>query len=263
MSGDSEVGNSTFEMNGGSLTAKNGGMFYTTNTESTIILSDVDITYADDNDFFLKCTGNSNQRGWGESGNNGADCLFTATKQEMQGDVVWDSISQLDFYMTDGSTLTGAVTDDESNAGEGGDGYGNLYIGEDCTWTVTGDNDICIASRSGSSLCAGSDLFQDGIPTGGREYPETETLYHRREPRAQDTTDDHRCKHRGHGNGKRRIPVDKEHSETDPAAFRTGPAARDIEQARRGKRTGRKMRIQSFRSCVRMCTALRITGTDP
>ena len=136
MSGDSEVGNSTFEMNGGSLTAKNGGMFYTTNTESTIILSDVDITYADDNDFFLKCTGNSNQRGWGESGNNGADCLFTATKQEMQGDVVWDSISQLDFYMTDGSTLAGAVTDDESNAGEGGDGYCNLYIGEDCTWTV-------------------------------------------------------------------------------------------------------------------------------
>lgn len=42
-----------------------------------------------------------------------------------QGDVVWDSISQLDFYMTDGSTLAGAVTDDESNAGEGGDGYCN------------------------------------------------------------------------------------------------------------------------------------------
>lgn len=78
MSGDSEVGNSTFEMNGGSLTAGNGGMFYTTNTESTITLSDVAITYADDSEFFLKCTGNSNQRGWGESGANGADCLFTA-----------------------------------------------------------------------------------------------------------------------------------------------------------------------------------------
>lgn len=33
MSGDSEIGNSTFEMVGGSLTAGNGGMFYTTNTE--------------------------------------------------------------------------------------------------------------------------------------------------------------------------------------------------------------------------------------
>lgn len=35
MSGDSEVGNSTFNMTGGSLTSKNGGLFYTTNTEST------------------------------------------------------------------------------------------------------------------------------------------------------------------------------------------------------------------------------------
>ena len=37
MSGDSELGNSTFEMIGGKLTAKNGGMFYSTNTESTFI----------------------------------------------------------------------------------------------------------------------------------------------------------------------------------------------------------------------------------
>ena len=63
MSGDSEVGNSTFEMVGGSLTAKNGGMFYTTNTESTFVLSDVDITYANDSDFFLRCTGNANEHG--------------------------------------------------------------------------------------------------------------------------------------------------------------------------------------------------------
>ena len=150
MSGDSEVGNSTFEMDGGTLTAKNGGMFYTTNTESTITLSDVDITYADENDFFLKCTGNSNQRGWGTSGENGADCLFTAVKQDMEGDVVWDSISQLDFYMTDGSTLKGAVVDDESNAGNGGDGYCNMYIEKGSTWTVTGDSTLTSLQNAGT-----------------------------------------------------------------------------------------------------------------
>ena len=176
MSGDSEVGNSTFEMNGGSLTAKNGGMFYTTNTESTITLSDVDITYADENDFFLKCTGNSNQRGWGESGKNGADCLFTAIKQEMQGDVVWDSISQLDFYMTDGSILIGAVTDDESNAGEGGDGYCNLYIGEECTWTVTGDSTFTSLSNSGTIVDdKGNTVTVKG--TDGTVYVEGESDY--------------------------------------------------------------------------------------
>lgn len=142
MSGDSEVGNSTFEMDGGTLTAKNGGMFYTTNTESTIRLSNVDITYAKDNDFFLKCTGNSNQRGWGTSGANGADCNFTADNQKMEGDVIWDSISQLDFYMSNGSSLKGAVTDDESNAGDGGSGYCNFYIAKGCTWTVTGDSTL-------------------------------------------------------------------------------------------------------------------------
>ena len=150
MSGDSEVGNSTFEMDGGTLTAKNGGMFYTTNTESTITLSDVDITYADENDFFLKCTGNSNQRGWGTSGDNGADCLFTAVKQDMEGNIVWDSISQLDFYMTDGSILKGAVTDDESNAGDGGDGYCNMYIEKGSTWTVTGDSTLTSLQNAGT-----------------------------------------------------------------------------------------------------------------
>lgn len=176
MSGDSEVGNSTFEMNGGSLTAGNGGMLYTTNTESTITLSDVDITYADDSEFFLKCTGNSNQRGWGESGANGAECLFTAENQEMQGDVVWDSISQLDFYMTDGSTLTGAVTDDESNAGEGGDGYCNLYIGEGCTWTVTGDSTLTSLSSNGTITDEdGNAVTVKG--TDGTVYVEGESSY--------------------------------------------------------------------------------------
>ena len=176
MSGDSEVGNSTFEMDGGTLTAKNGGMFYTTNTESTITLSDVDITYADENDFFLKCTGNINQRGWGTSGENGADCLFTAVKQDMEGDVVWDSISQLDFYMTDGSTLKGAVVDGESNAGNGGDGYCNMYIEKGSTWTVTGDSTLTSLQNAGTIVDeSGKTVTIKG--TDGTVYVEGDSEY--------------------------------------------------------------------------------------
>ena len=133
MSGDSEVGNSTFQMDGGTLTSQNGGVFYTTNTESDITLNTVDITYNNDNEYFLRCTGNNNERGWGESGANGADCDFTAISQDMEGDVIWDTISQLDFYMTDGSNLTGVIIDDESFAGNGGDGYCNVYVSDDST----------------------------------------------------------------------------------------------------------------------------------
>lgn len=150
MSGDSKVGNSTFQMVGGKLTAKNGGMFYTTNTESTFILKNVEITYADDSDFFFRCTGNKNQRGWGNSGANGANSTFTAIDQDMIGNVLWDSISKLDFYMTEGSTLTGAFVQDESCAGDGGSGYANLYIDEDSTWTVNGDSFLTALYNAGT-----------------------------------------------------------------------------------------------------------------
>ena len=150
MSGDSEVGNSTFQMDGGSLTSENGGVFYTTNTESTITLNNVDINYNDENEFFLQCTGNTNQRGWGQSGANGADCHFTGISQDMQGNVIWDSISDLDFYLTDGSSLTGAVVDDESYAGEGGEGYCNVYISADSTWTVTGASTVSSLENEGT-----------------------------------------------------------------------------------------------------------------
>lgn len=149
MSGDAEDGNGTFEMVGGTLTAKAGGMFYTTNTQSTFILEDVDITYAEDSDFFLRCTGNANGRGWGNSGANGAQSSFTGISQEMEGDVIWDKISTLDFYMTQGSTLTGAVTEDTTYSGGEGSGYCNLYIDETSTWIVTGDSTLTSLSCSG------------------------------------------------------------------------------------------------------------------
>lgn len=176
MSGDSEIGNSTFEMVGGSLTAGNGGMFYTTNTESTFILSDVDITYSEDSEFFLKCTGNANQRGWGKSGSNGADCHFTARNQAMAGNVIWDSISQLDFYVVEGSSLNGAILQDETHAGNGGNGYCNVYIDATSTWTVTGD------SRVTNLYCEGTILDADGntvsiVGADGTVYVEGDSQY--------------------------------------------------------------------------------------
>ena len=176
MSGDSEVGNSTFQMAGGSLTSENGGVFYTTNTESTITLSNVAINYNDDNEFFLQCTGNTNQRGWGQSGANGADCHFTGIGQDMQGNVIWDSISDLDFYLTEGSCLTGAVVDDESYAGEGGSGYCNVYVSADSTWTVTGDSTVSSLENEGTIVDSeGKTVIIQG--TDGTVYVEGDSDY--------------------------------------------------------------------------------------
>ena len=188
MSGDSEVGNSTFQMDGGTLTSQKGGVFYTTNTESDITLNAVDITYNNDNEYFLRCTGNNNERGWGESGANGADCDFTAISQDMEGSVIWDTISQLDFYMTDGSNLTGAIVDDESFAGNGGDGYCNVYVSDDSTWTVTGDSTVSTLSNAGTIVDdSGKTVTIKG--TDGTVYVEGDSDYTITVDKYEDTAD--------------------------------------------------------------------------
>lgn len=188
MSGDSEVGNSTFQMDGGTLTSQNGGVFYTTNTESDITLNAVDITYNNDNEYFLRCTGNNNERGWGESGANGADCDFTAISQDMEGDVIWDTISQLDFYMTNGSNFTGAIVDDESFAGNGGDGYCNVYVSDDSTWTVTGDSTVSTLSNAGTIVDdSGKTVTIKG--TDGTVYAEGDSDYTITVDKYEDTAD--------------------------------------------------------------------------
>ncbi len=176
MSGDSQVGNSTFEMQGGKLTAKNGGMFYSTNTESTFILKDVEIDYSEGSEFFLKVTGNSNQRGWGKSGANGADTKFTAISQEMEGDVIYDSISELDFFMTEGSTLRGSFIDDEEAAGKGGNGSANLFIDSKSTWIVTGNSTLTKLSCSGKIVDSTGKTVSI-VGTNGKNYVKGDSPY--------------------------------------------------------------------------------------
>ena len=176
MSGDSEVGNGSFYMIDGSIDVNNGGLFYSTNTESQFYLEDVDITMADDAEYFLRVSGNANERGWGTTGSNGAETNFTAANQQMNGLVIWDSISTLDFYMRDGSVLTGAFIDDETYAGNGGNGYANVYISEDSQWIVTSDSMVT------NLYNAGTITDEDGnsvtiVGTDGTVYAEGSSEY--------------------------------------------------------------------------------------
>ena len=88
MSGDSEVGEGKFEMTGGTLVSENGGVFYTTNTDSEFTLKNVSIQTADDCEYLLRVTGNQNARGWGQTGSNGVNCTFTAIEQALNGNVL-------------------------------------------------------------------------------------------------------------------------------------------------------------------------------
>ena len=153
MSGDSEIGCGKFSMKDGKLISNNGDIFYTTNTESEFYIENTEITATEDAEFFLRVTGNQNKRGWGTVGANGADCLFTAADQEMNGDIVWDKISTLKLYIANGSTLTGAVLCD---AAYDGNGSAALYIDESSSRVVTGNSTLT------ALYCAGSLLDKNG-----------------------------------------------------------------------------------------------------
>ena len=176
MSGDSEVGEGRFEMCGGALKSENGGLFYTTNTDSVFVISGVEIEAAEDSEYFLRCTGNANRRGWGASGSNGANCSFTAIAQAMRGDVVWDSVSNLVLYATEGSELTGAVLDDESCAGSGGDGSCDLYIDETSRWAVTGDSAVTNLYCAGEIVDAAGNAVRI-VGADGTVYAEGDSAY--------------------------------------------------------------------------------------
>ena len=152
MSGDSKIGKGTFNMEGGTLTTKNGGVFYTTNTESEFNIKNVVINATEDSEFLIKATGNNNQRGWGAKGANGASCTFNAREQKMSGKIIYDSISTLDINLLEGTTYTGYIVRDDSAAnGASTDGHANLIIDENSHWLVSGNSELKTLTIKGSN----------------------------------------------------------------------------------------------------------------
>ena len=140
MSGDADVGTSTFTMTGGSLTGRNGDLFYVTNTHCVLTLSGVTLRNEDADAYLLRIVGNSASHGWGAAGANGAQVEFTADAQTLEGDIVVDTISTLDLTLKNGSSFTGTVNIMEN--AEGGTAVSDnavVTIESGCTWTLTGD----------------------------------------------------------------------------------------------------------------------------
>ena len=139
-----------------------------TDENAALIFSGANVTF--DKDTITRTSDSSTGKA------NGADCYFTGISQDMQGDVIWDSISDLDFYLTEGSTLTGTVINDESYAGEGGDGYCNVYVSTDSTWTVTGDSIVSSLENEGTIVDSeGKTVTIQG--TDGTVYAEGDSDY--------------------------------------------------------------------------------------
>ena len=151
MSGDAEVGTSSFSMTGGSLTGKRGDLFYITNTHSVISLSGVTMTNENASGNLMTIAGNSASHGWGTAGKNGAQVELTADAQTLNGNITVDSISTLDLTLKNGSNFTGAINIvDNAAGGTAVENNAVVTIEKGSTWTLTGDCTLTSLTNNGT-----------------------------------------------------------------------------------------------------------------
>ena len=163
MSGDAAEGEASFAMDGGTLTNKNGDVFFVNNTVATISLDNVAVTNEDTDGVLLRAAA----AGWGSEGSNGGHVTLELADDELTGDIVVDSVSELNAYLTDGTSYTGAI-----NAANEGSVYVEIESGS--TWTLTGDSYVtaltCDADAidlNGHTLYVNGEAYAEGSASTG------------------------------------------------------------------------------------------------
>jgi hypothetical protein len=123
-SGDAEGREGSFSIEGGSLTAAQGPLFFVNNTRGLIHLKDVNVSVASG------VLVNAAASRWGQNGSNGGHVELTAEHQTLAGDFRADKISSVMATFKDHSTLTGAVK--------------NAAVSLDATsmWDLTADSQL-------------------------------------------------------------------------------------------------------------------------
>ena len=151
MSGDADVGTSNFTMTGGSLTSNNGDMFYITNTACNITLSGVALTNNDTDAYLMRICGNSASHGWGTSGSNGAQVVFSADSQTLSGNISVDTISTLNMTLKGNSVFNGTVNIVE-NAQNGTAVSDNAVVTVEAgsVWNLTGNCTLTSLTNNGT-----------------------------------------------------------------------------------------------------------------
>ena len=140
MSGDAAEGKAVFTSKNSTITTNKGDSFYVTNTTAEINLENNKIINNDSTGNFLRIQKDS----WGNSGSNGGTVILNLTNQEINGNIVVDSISKLTMKLSDGSTFKGTINN--SNEGEV-----SLTLDKSSSITLTGNTYIKSLTNTDSS----------------------------------------------------------------------------------------------------------------
>jgi hypothetical protein len=139
-SGDAEVGTSSFTMNGGSLKAEVGPLFYITNTQSTIELKDANLSATSG----TLLTASADR--WGSTGSNGGFVTFKAENETLEGNITCDNISSITAILQNSTSLTGAINTNNTAS------LIDLTLDSTSTWNVTGTSYLTSLTDEDSTL---------------------------------------------------------------------------------------------------------------
>lgn len=166
MSGDAAEGDAAFTMNGGTLINKNGDLFFVNNTVADINLTDAEIENQDEEGVFLR----AEAAGWGNEGTNGGKVNLNASNQKINGDILVDSVSKLNLYLSDDSGFEGAINPD------GAEGEVYVEISGGSKWTLTEDSyitsltcDVDSIDLNGHTLYVNGTAYTEGTASTGKK----------------------------------------------------------------------------------------------
>ena len=165
MSGDADSGTSAFTMTNGALTSKNGHIFHVTNTNAIITLTGVTLVNEDGENILLSVCAD----GWSGASNI---ATLNAIRQVLSGTILVGSDSELSLVLVDGSTFTGTISGNISNAsGKSVStevGTVNVALDSTSTWTLTAGTYITSFDGDASSIISnGYTLYVNGVALTG------------------------------------------------------------------------------------------------
>lgn len=142
MSGDADVGTSQFTAKNSKLTIPQESsvygeapMFHVTNTACVIDLDNTELSFGSGT--FLEV---SSQNQWGNTGSNGGTAELNTDNEKIEGNVIVDSISSLNWTMKN-TEFKGAINST---------GNTTVNVAEGSTWTLTGDSAVSSLAVSGN-----------------------------------------------------------------------------------------------------------------
>ena len=165
MSGDADVGTSTFTAKNSQLKIAEDSpvystapMFHITNTACVINLENTECSFGSGT--FLE---SSSQNQWGSEGSNGGACELNTNNENIGGNVIVDSISSLTWNMKN-TQYKGAVNST---------GNATVNVGEGSTWTLSGDSSVSSLTVDGTieygeySLTVNGQKYNSSNPYNG------------------------------------------------------------------------------------------------